>query len=65
MLFYLLAAAADPDIAQHGTPDAGELWMVAMQNVTSFPVVKFDPAKEEFVDDEQANRMRSRAMREP
>ena len=27
--------------------------------------VKFDPAKEEFVDDEEANRMRSRAMREP
>ena len=25
----------------------------------------FDPVKEEFVDDEQANRMRSRAMREP
>jgi predicted dehydrogenase len=25
----------------------------------------FDPAKEEFVGDEQANRMRSRAMREP
>ncbi len=27
--------------------------------------VKFDPAKEEFIGDEQANRMRSRAMREP
>ena len=25
----------------------------------------FDPAKEEFVDDEEANRMRSRAMRDP
>ena len=27
--------------------------------------VKFDPAKEEFIGDEEANRMRSRAMREP
>ncbi|MBT8192870.1 MAG: ATP-dependent helicase [Acidimicrobiia bacterium] len=42
--FYLLAAAADPDITGHGSPDAGELWMVAMQNVKSFPVVTFDPA---------------------
>jgi hypothetical protein len=25
----------------------------------------FDPAKEEFVDDAEANRMRSRALREP
>ena len=25
----------------------------------------FDPAKEEFVGDDEANRMRSRAMREP
>jgi len=41
--FYLLASANEPDIARHGQPDAGELWMVAMQNVKSFPVVKFDP----------------------
>ncbi len=27
--------------------------------------LKFDPVKEEFIGDEQANRMRSRAMREP
>jgi predicted dehydrogenase len=27
--------------------------------------VRFDPAKEEFLGDEEANRMRSRAMREP
>ena len=27
--------------------------------------VRFDPAKEEFIADEEANRMRSRAMREP
>ena len=27
--------------------------------------LKFDPAKEEFIGDEEANRMRSRAMREP
>ncbi len=27
--------------------------------------VRFDPAKEEFIGDEEANRMRSRAMREP
>jgi len=27
--------------------------------------VTFDPAKEEFIGDEEANRMRTRAMREP
>jgi len=27
--------------------------------------LKFDPSKDEFIDDEEANRMRSRAMREP
>jgi hypothetical protein len=27
--------------------------------------VKFDPAKEEFLGDDEANRMRSRAMRDP
>jgi len=27
--------------------------------------LKFDPVNEEFIDDDQANRMRSRAMREP
>jgi hypothetical protein len=27
--------------------------------------LKFDPAKEEFVGDAEANRLRSRAMREP
>jgi hypothetical protein len=27
--------------------------------------VTFDPVKEEFVGDDEANRMRSRAMREP
>ncbi|MFQ5810131.1 MAG: hypothetical protein ACE5JM_10980 [Armatimonadota bacterium] len=27
--------------------------------------VKYDPAKEEFVGDEEANRMRSRAQRAP
>ena len=27
--------------------------------------LKFDPAKEEFVDDDEANSLRSRAMREP
>ena len=27
--------------------------------------VRFDPAKEEFVGDQEANRMRTRAMREP
>ncbi len=48
--FYLLAAAADPNIARHGRPDAGELWMVAMQNVKSFPVVKFDPANLDDVE---------------
>jgi hypothetical protein len=28
-------------------------------------VVKFDPSRDEFIGDEEANRMRSRAMREP
>ncbi len=42
--FYLLAAAADPAIVEHGTPDAGELWMVAMRNAKSIPIVEFDPA---------------------
>jgi len=27
--------------------------------------LRFDPVKEEFVNDEEANRFRSRAMREP
>jgi hypothetical protein len=27
--------------------------------------LKYDPVKEEFVGDDQANRLRSRAMREP
>jgi hypothetical protein len=27
--------------------------------------VTFDPVKEEFIGDEEANRMRTRAMREP
>jgi superfamily I DNA/RNA helicase/RecB family exonuclease len=40
--FYLLAAAADPAIAAHGTPDGGELWMVAMRLTRSIPVIKFD-----------------------
>jgi RecB family exonuclease len=42
--FYLLAAAADPVIVARGTPDAGELWMVAMSNARSIPTVAFDPA---------------------
>jgi superfamily I DNA/RNA helicase/RecB family exonuclease len=48
--FYLLAAAADPDIARHGIPDSGELWMVAMQNVRSFPIITFDPANLDDVE---------------
>ncbi|NNC93066.1 MAG: PD-(D/E)XK nuclease family protein [Acidimicrobiia bacterium] len=42
--FYLLAAAADPVIAAHGTPDAGELWMVAMRLTKSIPIIAFDTA---------------------
>ncbi|MGI9609048.1 MAG: ATP-dependent helicase [Acidimicrobiia bacterium] len=42
--FYLLAAESDSTISQHGTPDAGELWMVAMNKGKSLPIVKFDPA---------------------
>ena len=49
--FYLLAAAADPDITAHGEPNAGELWMVAIQNVKSFPIVKFDPKNLEDVEE--------------
>ncbi len=48
--FYLLAAANDPGIVRHGHPDAGELWMVAMRNVNSFPIVAFDPANLEEVE---------------
>ncbi len=42
--FYLLAARQDADITRHGAPNAGELWMVALRNITSLPVVAFDPA---------------------
>jgi RecB family exonuclease len=42
--FYLLAVAADAAITRHGQPDAGELWMVAMRNVKSFPIIEFDTA---------------------
>ena len=49
--FYLLAAAADPEITAHGDPDAGELWMVAMHNVRTFPIVKFDPNNLEDVEE--------------
>jgi hypothetical protein len=27
--------------------------------------MRYDPVKEEFINDEEANRLRSRAMREP
>jgi RecB family exonuclease len=42
--FYLLAAASDDTLTSHGPPGGGELWMVAMRNVRSFPVIAFDPA---------------------
>lgn len=43
--FYLLAAMADPELCTHGTPSEAELWMVALQNKTSLPVVEFDPGR--------------------
>lgn len=42
--FYLLAASADAGLTRHGEPDAGELWMVGIQNKKSFPIIEFDPA---------------------
>jgi superfamily I DNA/RNA helicase/RecB family exonuclease len=42
--FYLLAAAADAGLSDQGEPDRAELWMVGIQNKRSFPVIEFDPA---------------------
>jgi superfamily I DNA/RNA helicase/CRISPR/Cas system-associated exonuclease Cas4 (RecB family) len=49
--FYLIAAAADSEIRRHGQPGEGELWMVALQNKTSLPVVAFDPDRIEEVEE--------------
>jgi hypothetical protein len=52
---------ANPAVMHHSmtTVHAANICMWLKRNL------KFDPAKEEFVNDDQANRLRSRAMREP
>jgi hypothetical protein len=54
-------ATADADVAHwaHTTCHAATIAMHLRRDV------RYDPAKEEFVGDEEANRMRSRAMRAP
>jgi superfamily I DNA/RNA helicase/RecB family exonuclease len=49
--FYLLAAATDPAIVEHGIPEAGELWMVAINNGKSIPTIAFDPANRAEVEE--------------
>ena len=46
--FYLLAAAADPDLAAHGRPTEAEFWHPAASSTN--PVRKFDPANLELVE---------------
>lgn len=52
---------ANPEVMHHSmtTVHAANICMWLKRSL------KFDPVKEEFVDDEEANRFRSRAMREP
>jgi hypothetical protein len=52
---------ANPEVMHHSmtTVHAANICMWLKRSL------KFDPAKEEFVGDEQANHLRSRAMREP
>lgn len=52
---------ANPEVMHHSmtTVHAANICMWLKRSL------KFDPAKEEFVGDEEANRLRSRAMREP
>ncbi len=54
-------AVANPAVMHHSmtTVHAANICMWLKRSL------KYDPAKEEFVNDEQANRLRSRAMREP
>ena len=52
---------ANPEVMHHSmtTVHAANICMWLKRSL------KFDPVKEEFVDDDEANRLRSRAMREP
>ena len=54
-------AVANPEVMHHSmtTVHAANICMWLKRSL------KFDPVKEEFVGDEEANRLRSRAMREP
>jgi predicted dehydrogenase len=54
-------AVAKPEVMHHSmtTVHAANICMWLKRNL------KFDPLKEEFVNDDEANRLRSRAMREP
>ena len=54
-------AVANPTVMHHSmtTVHAANICMWLKRSL------KFDPAKEEFVGDEEANRLRARAMREP
>jgi superfamily I DNA/RNA helicase/RecB family exonuclease len=46
--FYLLAAAADPELTEHGRPTEAEFWHPAAGSPN--PVRKFDPANLELVE---------------
>ncbi len=52
---------ANPEVMHHSmtTVHAANICMWLKRSLT------FDPVKEEFVSDDEANRLRSRAMREP
>jgi hypothetical protein len=52
---------ANPEVMHHSmtTVHAANICMWLKRSL------KYDPLKEEFVNDEEANRLRSRAMREP
>jgi hypothetical protein len=46
--FYLLAAAADPELSAHGRPTEAEFWHPAVSGTN--PVRKFDPKNLELVE---------------
>lgn len=48
--FYVLAARQDPEVAGHGLPGAGELWMVAKTDRQSLRVIPFDAVNLEDVE---------------
>jgi translation elongation factor EF-4 len=57
-----LTLAFDGDSAAVTVDGAGRVWINGIDTDT---VSVFDPAREEFVNDSEANRLRSRAQREP